>query len=32
VSIVGRDDAVIRESIRQQEQENKPLDQMNLWR
>lgn len=32
VSTVGRDEAVIREYIRNQEQENARLDQMNLWR
>jgi putative transposase len=32
VSTVGRDDALIRESIRSQEQEDKRLDQLNLWR
>ncbi len=32
VSTVGRDEAVIREYIRNQEQEDKRLDQMNLWR
>jgi putative transposase len=32
VSTVGRDEAVIREYIRKQEQEDKRLDQMNLWR
>lgn len=32
VSTVGRDEAVIREYIRHQEQEDKRLDQMNLWR
>jgi len=32
VSTVGRDEAVIRESIRKQEQEGKRLDQLNLWR
>lgn len=30
VSTVGRDEAVIREYIRKQEQEDKRLDQMNL--
>jgi hypothetical protein len=29
---VGRDEAVIREYIRRQEDEDKRLDQMNLWR
>ena len=32
VSTVGRDEAVIREYIRNQEAEDKRLDQMNLWR
>jgi len=32
VSTVGRDEAVIREYIRQQEQEDTRLDQMGLWR
>jgi putative transposase len=32
VSTVGRDEASIREYIRKQEQEDKRLDQMNLWR
>ena len=32
VSTGGRDEAVIREYIRKQEQEDKRLDQMNLWR
>ena len=32
VSTVGRDEEVIREYIRHQEQEDKRLDQMNLWR
>ena len=31
VSTVGRDETVIREYIRNQEQEDKRLDQMNLW-
>jgi putative transposase len=31
VSTVGRDEAVIREYIRKQEQEHKRLDQMGLW-
>ena len=31
VSTVGRDEAVIREYIRNQEQEDKRLDQMGLW-
>jgi putative transposase len=32
VSTVGRDEAVIREYIKKQEEEDKRLDQMNLWR
>ena len=32
VSTVGRDEVVIREYIRKQEQEDSRLDQMNLWR
>ncbi|MFZ2908564.1 MAG: IS200/IS605 family transposase [Candidatus Desulfobacillus denitrificans] len=32
VSTVGRDEAVIRDYIRRQEDEDKRLDQMNLWR
>ena len=32
VSTVGREEAVIRESIRKQEEEDKRLDQLNLWR
>jgi len=32
VSTVGRDEEVIREYIRNQEQEDKRLDQMDLWR
>jgi putative transposase len=32
VSTVGRDEEVIREYIRNQEREDKRLDQMNLWR
>jgi len=32
VSTVGRDEGVIREYIREQEQEDKRLDQINLWR
>jgi putative transposase len=32
VSTVGRDEGVIREYIRKQEEEDKRLDQMNLWR
>jgi len=29
---VGRDETVIRDYIRQQEAEDKRLDQINLWR
>jgi putative transposase len=32
VSTVGRDEATIREYIKNQEQEDKRLDQLNLWR
>jgi len=32
VSTVGRDEGVIREYIRHQEDEDKRLEQMNLWR
>jgi len=32
VSTVGRDERVIREYISKQEEEDKPLDQLNLWR
>ena len=32
VSIVGRDETIIREYIRRQEEEDKRLDQINLWR
>ena len=32
VSTVGRDEAVIREYIKKQEDEDKRLDQLNLWR
>ena len=32
VSTVGRDETVIRDYIRNQAQEDKRLDQMNLWR
>ncbi len=32
VSTVGRDEATIREYIRNQEQEDRRLDPMNLWR
>ena len=31
-STVGREEAVIREYIRKQEEEDKRLDQLNLWR
>ncbi len=31
VSTVGRDETVVREYIRKQEQEEKRLDQMGLW-
>ena len=31
VSTVGRDESVIREYIKNQEQEDKRLDQLNLW-
>jgi putative transposase len=31
VSTVGRDEATIREYIRTQEEEDKRLDQLNLW-
>jgi putative transposase len=31
VSTVGRDEAVIREYIRNQEKEDKRLEQLNLW-
>ena len=31
VSTVGRDEKVIREYIRKQEEEDKRLDQLNLW-
>ncbi len=31
VSTVGRDEAVIREYVRKQEEEDKRLDQLNLW-
>ena len=31
VSTVGRDEAVIREYIQKQEEEDKRRDQMNLW-
>ena len=31
VSTVGRDEAVVREYIRNPEQEDKRLDQMGLW-
>ena len=32
VSTVGRDEALIREYIRHQQEEDKRLDRMNLWR
>ena len=32
VSTVGRDEMVIREYIRNQEEEDQRLDQLNLWR
>jgi putative transposase len=32
VSTVGRDEGLIREYIRDQEQEDKRLDQLNMWR
>ena len=32
VSTVGRDEEVIRNYIRNQEQEDERLEQMNLWR
>jgi putative transposase len=32
VSTVGRDEALIRQYIKNQEQEDKRLDQLNLWR
>ena len=32
VSTMGRDEVVIREYIKKQEQEDSRLDQMNLWR
>ena len=32
VSTVGCDEAVIRKYIQEQEEEDKRLDQMNLWR
>jgi putative transposase len=32
VSTVGRDEKVIREYIQKQEEEDKRLDQLNLWR
>ena len=31
VSTVGRDERIIREYIRKQEEEDKRLDQLNLW-
>ena len=32
MSTVGQDEAVIREYIRKQEEEDKRLDQLSLWR
>jgi putative transposase len=32
VSTVGRDETTVREYIRQQEEEDKRVDQMNLWK
>ena len=32
VSTVGRDEAVVREYIRKQEEEDKRLDQLEMWR
>ena len=32
VSTVGRDEELIREYIRHQEEEDRRIDQMNLWR
>ena len=32
IRMVGRDETVIREYIRNQEQEDKRLDQLNLWK
>lgn len=32
VSTVGRDEAAVREYIRQQEEEDKRLEQLNLWK
>jgi putative transposase len=32
VSIVGRDEAVIREYIKNQKREDQRLEQLNLWR
>ena len=32
VSTVGRDEAVVRENIKKQEQEDERLDQLGLWR
>lgn len=32
LSTVGRDEATIREYIRNQEKEGEHLDQMNLWK
>jgi len=32
VSMVGRDEATFRDYIRNQEQDDKRLDQLNMWR
>ena len=32
VSTVGRDEALVREYIRTQEEEDQRLDQLNMWR
>ena len=32
VSTIGRDETVVREYIRRQEEEDQRLEQMNLWR
>jgi putative transposase len=32
VSTIGRDETVIRDYIRNQEEEDKRLDQLNLWK
>ena len=32
VSTVGRDEELVREYIRTQEEEDKRLDQLNMWR